>query len=104
MVPQMKPAAPRPPAAPRLALSPLVLLGAAESAWTPGSVGAGLLAMAIFSLAGVLLALVGYKVFDRFTAGDLHREIMEHKNVAAAILAAAVVLGICIIVAAAMIG
>ncbi len=104
---RMNPALPPSPAAarrPLLVTRSLIVFGAAESVWTPSSVGSGLAAMAVFTIAGVLLALVGYKLFDRFTAGDLHREIMEHKNVAAAILAAAVVLGICIIVSAAMIG
>ncbi|MCC6231876.1 MAG: DUF350 domain-containing protein [Verrucomicrobiales bacterium] len=101
----MKPAIPHPPAARRLGLfAPSLLFAAAEVSWTPATVASGILAMAVFSVAGVVLALLGYKIFDRFTTGDLHREIMEHKNVAAAILAAAVVLGICIIVAAAMIG
>jgi uncharacterized membrane protein YjfL (UPF0719 family) len=47
---------------------------------------------------------VGYKVFDKCTPGDLTKEIIENKNVAAAIIGAAVILGVCIIVAAAMIG
>lgn len=43
-------------------------------------------------------------MFDKFTPGDLHREIIENKNVAAAIVGGAVIVGVCIIVAAAMIG
>jgi len=53
---------------------------------------------------GRLLAVVGYKVFDKCTPGDLNKEILENRNVAAAIVAAAVILGICLIVAAAMLG
>ena len=37
-------------------------------------------------------------------AGRLHREILENKNIAAAIVAAAVILGVCLIIAAAMVG
>ncbi len=47
---------------------------------------------------------LGYKLFDKCTPGDLHKEILENKNVAAAIVAAAVILGVCIIIAAAMLG
>ncbi len=53
---------------------------------------------------GVALSIIGYKLFDHFTVGDLHKEIVENKNVAAAIVGAAVILGVSIIVAAAIIG
>lgn len=59
---------------------------------------------ALFGLIGVLLAVLGYKVFDICTPGNLHKEILENKNVAAAIVAAAVILGVCIIIAAAIMG
>ncbi len=60
--------------------------------------------MMLFGLLGIVLAIVGYKLFDKCTPGDLHREIIEHKNVAAAIIGGAVILGVCIIIAAAMLG
>ena len=60
--------------------------------------------MMLFAIIGIILAIVGYRLFDKFTPGDLHREIVEQKNVAAAIIGGAVILGVCIIVAAAMIG
>jgi len=44
------------------------------------------------------------KIFDKCTPGHLNREILEHRNIAAAIIAGAVILGVCIIVAAAMLG
>ena len=50
------------------------------------------------------MAIAGYKLFDKCTPGDLHREIVENKNVAAALVAGAVILGVCIIIAAAMVG
>jgi len=58
--------------------------------------------MLIFAAVGIAAAVVGYKVFDKCTPGDLHKEILENKNFAAAIVAAAVILGVCIIIAAAM--
>ena len=47
---------------------------------------------------------MGYKLFDKCTPGELHREIIEHKNVAAAVIGGAVILGVSIILAAAMLG
>jgi uncharacterized membrane protein YjfL (UPF0719 family) len=68
------------------------------------TLGEALLYMLVFAVAGMVLAILGYKLFDKFTPGDLHKEIVDKQNVAAAVIAAAVVLGICIIIAAAMIG
>jgi uncharacterized membrane protein YjfL (UPF0719 family) len=52
-----------------------------------------------FSVLGIILAIVGFKAFDLAIKFDIEREICEKNNIAAAILAAAVVLGICLIVA-----
>jgi uncharacterized membrane protein YjfL (UPF0719 family) len=60
--------------------------------------------MVLFALVGVLTAIIGYRLFDKFTPGDLHKEIIENKNIAAAIVAGTVILGVSIIVAAAIIG
>ena len=64
----------------------------------------GLGSMALYVLVGLGLAIVGYKLFDRCTPGDLHEEILKNRNSAAAIVAAAVILGVCLIVAAAIVG
>ena len=60
--------------------------------------------MLLFAAIGIAAAVIGYKVFDKCTPGDLNKEIVEHRNVAAAIVAASVILGVCIIIAAAMLG
>ena len=60
--------------------------------------------MVLFSALGIAMAVIGYKVFDKLTPGDLHREIIENRNVAAAILGGAIILGVCVIIAAAMLG
>ena len=54
----------------------------------------------VYSLVGVLIAIAGYKLFDLCTPGDLHKEIVEKGNTAAAIVGAAIIIGDCIIVAA----
>ena len=95
------------------ALYALLLLGtpsllAAEpvavSSWHAQSLGQALGYMLLFAAVGVGAAIGGYKLFDKCTPGNLHKEIVENKNVAAAIVAAAVILGVCIIIAAAMLG
>ena len=53
---------------------------------------------------GIFAAIAGYKLFDKCTPGDLHQEIVQNKNMAAAIVAGSVILGVCIIVAAAIVG
>ncbi len=58
----------------------------------------------LFAAIGIFAAIVGFKVFDKCTPGDLQREILEQKNIAAAIVAGAVIIGISIIIAAAMMG
>src|SRR6188768_1969941 len=60
--------------------------------------------MLIFAVIGIFTAVVGFKIFDKCTPGDLTKEIIENKNVAAAIVSGAVILGVCIIIAAAMMG
>ena len=82
-------------------------LHAADTAaptWHAQSLGQAIAYLLLFSLIGIAVAIVGYRLFDKFTPGDLHREIVENKNVAAAIVGGSVILGVCIIVAAAMIG
>lgn len=77
--------------------------GAAAS-WHAQTLAQALGYMLLFSAVGIAAAVAGYKLFDKCTPGDLHKEILENKNIAAAIVAAAVILGLCLIIAAAMIG
>jgi uncharacterized membrane protein YjfL (UPF0719 family) len=72
--------------------------------WHAQSFGQAILYMVIFAMIGIVTAIVGYKVFDKCTPGDLNKEILENRNVAAAIVAAAVILGVCLIIAASMLG
>jgi uncharacterized membrane protein YjfL (UPF0719 family) len=96
----------------RVLLALIVLAGppafaaepAAVSTWHAQSLGEAIGYMLLFSVIGIGAAIAGYKLFDKCTPGNLHREILENKNVAAAIVAAAVILGVCIIIAAAMLG
>ena len=92
---------------PGLVFTPFAVRAADASAtgsWHAQSLVEAIVYMALFAVIGMILAIVGYKVFDKCTPGDLNKEILENRNVAAAIVAAAVILGICLIVAAAMLG
>ena len=86
--------------------TPLLAADAAVPAadWHAQSLAQAVLNMLLFVAIGIAAAILGYKVFDKCTPGDLSREIVENKNIAAAIVAAAVILGVCIIIAAAMVG
>ncbi|MBI5381365.1 MAG: DUF350 domain-containing protein [Opitutae bacterium] len=79
-------------------------LAQAAADWHPTSLGQALLYMGLFALCGTGLAVLGYKIFDWCTPGNLHEEILKNRNTAAALVGAAVIVGVCIIVAAAMIG
>ena len=72
--------------------------------WHAQTLGQALGYMVLFSAVGIIAAIAGYKLFDKCTPGDLHREILENRNTAAAIVAGSVILGVCIIIAAAMLG
>ena len=84
------------------------LLFAADAApvatWHAQTLGQALAYMLLFAAVGIVAAIAGYKIFDKCTPGHLNKEILEHRNIAAAIIAAAVILGVCIIIAAAMLG
>jgi uncharacterized membrane protein YjfL (UPF0719 family) len=61
-----------------------------------------LLASGLFGALGIVMAIIGFKLFDWITPGDLGNEITGKSNIAAAILAGAVVIGVSIIMAAAI--
>jgi uncharacterized membrane protein YjfL (UPF0719 family) len=69
-----------------------------NSIWKP------MVAMVAFGIAGIILMLIGYKLFDLITPKiDVQKELAERQNVAVAIVVAAVILGVAFIAIAAMI-
>ncbi len=76
----------------------------AQESWHAKSLPEALAHTAIFAVFGILTAIVGYKLFDLATPGRLHGEIIENRNVAAAIIGGAVIIGVSLIVAASMLG
>ena len=85
-------------------LTPFLAQATAPATWHASSLGEALLYMAVFSLAGTVLAILGYKLFDACTPGNLHEEILKNRNLAAAMVGAAIIIGVCIVVAAAIMG
>jgi uncharacterized membrane protein YjfL (UPF0719 family) len=84
---------------------PLVIAqAAAPASWHASSLAEALFYTAIFSLAGTFLAIIGYKLFDYCTPGKLHEEIIKNRNLAAAVVGGAVIIGVSIVVAAAIMG
>ncbi len=61
----------------------------------PGFVGA-----VLYGILGLALVLLGFKLFDWITPKmDIQKELAEKHNVAVAIVVAAILLGVCILVA-----
>jgi uncharacterized membrane protein YjfL (UPF0719 family) len=83
---------------------PLFLAQTTPTSWHATSLPEALFYTALFSVAGTLLAIFGYKLFDFCTPGNLHEEIVKNRNLAAAIVGGAVIIGVCIVVAAAIMG
>jgi uncharacterized membrane protein YjfL (UPF0719 family) len=61
-----------------------------------------LLGSVVYALAGVLIFWISFVVIDKITPYNLWEEIVEKQNKALAMVVAAMSLGICIIVAAAI--
>ena len=64
----------------------------------------GILSTVIYSLIGMAMAFLAFRLVDAVTPGELGHEIAEKHNIALSILAGFTILGICIIIAAALVG
>lgn len=62
------------------------------------------LATLLYALLGIVVFVVSFVLVDKLTPGELWREIIERKNMAVAVLAGAVAIGISNIIAAAVHG
>jgi uncharacterized membrane protein YjfL (UPF0719 family) len=66
------------------------------------SLAQGVLESLLYSVIGIVLAVVAFKVVDWITPGKLSEQISKEGNIAVAVLLGFLVLGICIIIAAAL--
>jgi uncharacterized membrane protein YjfL (UPF0719 family) len=64
----------------------------------------GILSSVIFAFIGIVMAVFAAKVVDWITPGQLFRQLTDEKNVPLAIFTGLMILGICIIIAAAIAG
>jgi putative membrane protein len=65
---------------------------------------AAFLGSILFALIGVIIFWLSFIIIDKMTPYDLWQEIVEKQNMALAVVVAAMALGICVIVAAAIHG
>jgi len=70
----------------------------AETGLSGGSLVKGVVETVLYGFLGILLAVVGYKVFDMITPFDLAKELAEDQNVAVAIVVGAIVIGVSLII------
>ena len=62
------------------------------------------LATLLYAGVGILIFIISFVLVDKLTPGELWKEIIERQNMAVAILAGAVAIGISSIIAAAVHG
>ena len=56
----------------------------------------------LYALLGIIIFIVAFFIIDKITPGDLWKELIEKHNIAVAIVAGAMAIGICMIVSAAI--
>ena len=71
--------------------------------WTDEIKWSGILSTVIYGVMGIMLSILGYKVYDLITPFSLTKELEEDQNVAVGIVVAGIIIGVSIIVAAAIV-
>jgi putative membrane protein len=56
----------------------------------------------VFGIAGIVVLILGYYIWELVTPYNLRRELQENKNVAVAVVAASFIVGMAIVIAAAL--
>ena len=56
----------------------------------------------VFGVAGIVLLILGYYIWELVTPYNLRRELQDNKNVAVAVVAASFVLGMAIVLGASL--
>lgn len=68
------------------------------------SLGDGFISTLAYAVFGIIIAVVSYFIVDLIIPGKMGKQIAEDQNMAIAIVAGATILGICIIIAASIVG
>ena len=61
---------------------------------------ADIFAVFVYSMIGLFIALIGYKVYDIITPFDLRKELEIDQNTSLGIVVGSIILGLCLIIAA----
>lgn len=64
------------------------------------SLKTGIVETIVYSVIGIIMAVIGFKVVDWLTPGNLAEDVAHKENRALAILAGSMILGVCLIIAA----
>lgn len=64
---------------------------------------AELVSTIVYSIVGIVMGVVGFKVVDWLTPGNLAEEVANKENRALAVLAGSMMLGVCIIIASVLV-
>ncbi len=64
----------------------------------------GIINSLIYALLGIVMAVFAAKVIDWITPGNLFKQLTDEKNMPLAVFTGLMVLGVCIIIAAAIAG
>ena len=67
------------------------------------NLGTGIIETVVYALVGIVMAVIGFKVVDWLTPGDLAEDVAHKENRALAILAGSMILGVCIIIASVLV-
>ena len=82
-------------------LSPILAHAAGDAAPRIGMI-TGLLLSVVYGLVGILLLMIGYKIFEWITPFSVNDALSKDQNRAVGIVVGAIFIGIAIIVAAAL--
>ena len=64
----------------------------------------GVIPTLIYTFIGIVVAVISYFIVDLLIPGNMGKQIAEDKNLAIAVVAGSMILGICIIIAASLVG
>ncbi len=76
----------------------MILLNIAQN------LGQGIVGTLIYTAIGIVFAVAAYFIVDLLIPGNMGKQIAEEKNLPIAVVAGSMILGICIVIAASMVG
>ncbi len=64
----------------------------------------GITGTLVYTFIGIIVAVIAYFIVDLIIPGKMGKQIADDQNLAIAVVAGSMILGICIIIAASMVG